>query len=204
MKLLKPRISLITAALLGSVSISYASPSGGIVTSGKANISQNGLVTNINQSTTKASINWNSFNIKKGETVNFNQISKNSITLNRVIGNERSIINGALNAKGQVWILNSNGILFGKDARINTAGLLASTKNLSDDDFNSGKYLFKGNSSQAIINLGEIDISDSGYATLIGKNISNEGNIKVVHGKVHLVGASEVLLSFKLETLYLT
>ncbi len=189
------KISLIVSALLGGVTISVAAPSGGVVTSGNANISQSGSVTNVNQSTQKASINWRKFSIAAGETVNFNQPSRNSITLNRVIGNERSIINGALNANGQVWLLNSNGVLFGKNARVNTAGILATTKNLSDDDFNSGNYIFKGNSAQSVINLGEIDITDSGYAALLAKSVSNEGVIKAVKGKVHLVGAAEVSIS---------
>ncbi|MGB7403414.1 MAG: filamentous hemagglutinin N-terminal domain-containing protein, partial [Arcobacter sp.] len=115
------KISMVVSAVLAGVTISYASPSGGVVTSGNANISQNGNTTNINQSTHKATINWNKFNIASNETVNFNQPNASSITLNRVIGNERSVINGALNANGQDWILNSNGVLFGKNASINTA-----------------------------------------------------------------------------------
>ncbi|MGB5920464.1 filamentous hemagglutinin N-terminal domain-containing protein, partial [Arcobacter sp.] len=101
------KISMVVSALLTGVTISYAAPSGGVVTSGTANISQSGNTTNINQSTQKATINWNKFNIASNETVNFNQPNASSITLNRVIGNERSVINGALNANGQVWILNS-------------------------------------------------------------------------------------------------
>lgn len=189
------KISLVVSALLGSCVISFAAPSGGVVTSGNANISQSGKVTNITQSTQKASINWNKFNIAHDETVNFNQPNVNSITLNRVIGNEKSIINGALNANGQVWILNSNGVLFGKNASINTAGLLATTKNLSDADFQAGNYNFKGNSTASVINLGEIDISDSGYATLLANTVSNEGTIKAVKGSVRLVGANEVTIN---------
>ena len=189
------KISLVVSALLGSVQISFAAPSDGVVTSGSAHIVQNGSVTNINQSSSKASINWRTFSIASGETVNFNQPNVNSITLNRIIGNEKSIINGALNANGQVWLLNSNGVLFGKNARVNTAGILASTKKLSDDDFNSDNYIFKGNSQESVINLGEIDITDSGYAALLASNVSNEGTIKAVRGKVHLVGAEEVSIS---------
>jgi len=110
------KISLVVSALLGSATLSFAAPSGGVVTSGNATIDQIGKTTNITQSTSKASINWQKFGIKADEVVNFLQPDKNSITLNRVIGNERSIIDGALNANGQVWILNSNGVLFGKNA----------------------------------------------------------------------------------------
>lgn len=57
------KISLVVSALLGSVVIANAAPSGGTVSSGTATISQNGNITNINQSSNKASINWQSFSI---------------------------------------------------------------------------------------------------------------------------------------------
>ena len=190
------KISLIVSALLSSATISFAAPSGGVVTSGTANISVSGTTTNINQASQKASINWNNFSIASNETVNFNQPNVNSITLNRVVGNERSVINGALNANGQVWLLNSNGILFGKNASINTAGLLATTSNISDANFNAGNYTFEGSSDNSVINLGTIDITDSGYATLLAKEVSNEGTIKAIRGKVTLIGASKVNINF--------
>ena len=166
-------------------------PSGGVVTSGSANISQTGKVTDITQSTQKASINWNKFNVANDETVNFKQPNVNSITLNRVVGNEKSIINGALNANGQVWILNSNGVLFGKDAKVNTAGLIATTKELSDTDFQAGNYNFKGNSKESVMNLGTIEVSNNGSVILAANEVRNEGTIKAIQGKVHLVGANE-------------
>jgi filamentous hemagglutinin family protein len=185
------KISLVVSALLGSMTLSFAAPSGGVVTSGSASISQSGKVTNINQSTQKASINWQKFNVAHDETVNFNQPNVNSITLNRVVGNERSVINGALNANGQVWILNSNGVLFGKNASINTAGLLATTKELSDQDFQAGNYKFTGNSNESVINLGTIDVVNNGSVILAANEVKNEGTIKAIRGKIHLAGADE-------------
>jgi filamentous hemagglutinin family protein len=111
------KVSLVVSAFLGGAVIASAAPSGGEVTSGTASISQSGTVTNIDQSTSKASINWTDFSIAANETVNFNQPNSSSITLNRVVGNEKSIIDGALNANGQVWILNSNGVLFNSTFR---------------------------------------------------------------------------------------
>ncbi|XPV82597.1 MAG: MBG domain-containing protein [Halarcobacter sp.] len=184
------KISLVVSALLTTTSL-FSAPSGGVVTSGSATINQSGSVTNINQSSQKASINWNKFSIDKNETVNFNQPNVNSITLNRVVGNERSVINGALNANGQVWILNSNGVLFGKNASINTSGLLATTKNISDLDFQKGNYNFKGDSTSSIINQGTIDINNSGYVVFASNEVQNSGVIKAVKGNVHLVGAKE-------------
>ena len=82
-------------ALLSSAP-ALSAPTGGVVTSGTAAIVQSGNTTNINQSTNKASINWQTFSIKPAETVNFNQPSVYAITLNRVVGNESSLIQGAL------------------------------------------------------------------------------------------------------------
>ncbi|MDD2887795.1 MAG: YDG domain-containing protein, partial [Aliarcobacter sp.] len=185
------KISLVVSAFLGGAIIANAAPSGGVVTSGNTTINQSGNITNINQSTQKASINWNDFSVKSNETVNFNQPNVNSITLNRVIGNKKSVIDGALNANGQVWILNSNGILFGKNASVNTAGLLATTGELSDADFQNGKYNFKNSSSNSVINLGTIKVENSSYVVLAGNEVQNGGNIEAIKGKVHLVGANE-------------
>lgn len=185
------KISLVVSSFLAGTTLSFAAPSGGVVTSGDANISQAGKVTNISQSTQKASINWNKFDIASDETVNFKQPNSSSITLNRVVGNEKSIINGALNANGQVWIINSNGVLFGKGASINTSGLLATTKDISDADFQAGNYNFKGNSKESVINLGTIDVINSGSVILAANEVRNEGTIKAIRGKIHLAGADE-------------
>jgi filamentous hemagglutinin family protein len=189
------KISLVVSAILSSTTLVFAAPTGGTVTSGTANISQSGNTTNITQSTNKATINWQDFSIKSNETVNFNQPNVNSITLNRVVGNERSIIDGALNANGQVWILNSNGILFNKDSKINTAGILATTKNITDADFNAGNYKFTGNSTAGVINMGTIEASDSGYVALLANTVQNNGTIKAYKGTVHLTGASEATIN---------
>jgi len=189
------KISLVVSALLGSVTLSFAAPSGGNVVSGSATISQSAKTTNINQSTGKASINWNKFSIASDESVNFNQPNINSITLNRVIGNERSIIDGALNANGQVWLLNSNGVLFGKNASINTSGLLATTKELSDTDFQNSNYSFKGNSTNSIINEGTITVQNSGYVILASNEVRNSGTIEAVKGNVRLSGANEYTIN---------
>ncbi|ABB44027.1 Filamentous haemagglutinin-like protein [Sulfurimonas denitrificans DSM 1251] len=189
------KISLVVSALIGSITILSASPTGGVVTSGVANISQSGSATNITQSSQKATINWQNFSIGANETVNFAQPNVNAIALNRVVGNERSVIEGALNANGQVWILNSNGVLFNKSASINTAGLVATTKNISDADFNAGNYNFTGESTASVINMGTINITDGGYASLLANSVRNDGTITAIRGKVTLTGASEATIN---------
>ena len=189
------RVALIISSLLGSITIVSASPSDGVVTTGTATISQNANTTTINQTTQKASINWQSFSVKPNETVNFVQPSSSSVTLNRVIGVTSSLIEGTINANGQVFLLNPNGIVFSKGSSVNVGGLVASTLNMSDEDFQAGNYNLSGNSTNSILNLGTITANQNGYVVLAGKTVSNEGLIKATLGDIHLVGASKVTLN---------
>jgi filamentous hemagglutinin family protein len=186
------KISLVVSAFLASTSL-MAAPSGGSVTTGSATITQNGSITNIDQSTNKASINWQSFNIGSNETVNFNQPSSSSITLNRVVGATSSLIQGAMNANGQVFLVNPNGVLFSNGSQINVAGLVATTKNITDEDFQNGNYNFDGDSEASILNQGTINASN-GYVALLGKTVSNEGTITATLGNVQLAGGKRFAL----------
>lgn len=185
----------VTASFFALTMAAHAAPNGGTVTAGHAVINQSGNTTNINQSSQNAAINWQSFNVGQAETVNFIQPNVSAITLNRVVGTEQSVINGALNANGQVFILNSNGVLFGQNAQINTAGLVASTMSLSDEDFMSGRYSFKDASGASVINLGTINITDGGYAALLAKDVENEGTIRALKGTVHMTGADSATIN---------
>ena len=191
------------SAMVCSLSVvGHAAPSGGVVTTGSATIASSGTTTNINQSTQKASINWQGFSIGSNESVNFNQPSASSITLNRVVGNETSVIAGALNANGKVFLLNSNGILFTQGSSVNTSGLVASTLNLSDEDFNNNHFVFQGNGSQgSVINMGTINIANSGYAALLGKEVSNQGVIVATKGAVALSSGDKITLNFNGDSL---
>lgn len=189
------KISLVVSALLAGSSIAYAAPSGGTVTTGSATISQNGSVTTISQSTNKASINWQDFSIGKSETVNFVQPSAASVTLNRVIGTNRSLIEGAMNANGQVFLINPNGILFANGAQINVGGIVASTLNITDANFQSGNYVFEGNSQNSVLNMGTITAGNGGYVAMMGKTVANEGTIVATMGNVQMASGEKISLN---------
>ena len=180
----------------------WAAPQGGQVTSGAAKINQSGNVTTINQATQRAAINWQSFSTRPQETVNFHQPNAAAIALNRVIGNERSILEGALNANGRVFLINSNGILFAKGSTVNTAGFIASTLNLTDKDFNAGSYVFKkNNSTGSVINMGTITAKEGGYVALLGPAVSNQGVIAATRGSVAFASGDKVTLNFNGDSL---
>ena len=163
----------------------YAAPNGANVVHGNVNISQSGSNTIINQNTDKAIINWNSFDVNKGESVLFNQNSSSSIILNRVTNGLPTSIFGNISANGNVFILNQAGVLVGNGASINTNSFLAGAANINDNDFIAGKYNFYGAQGN-VINNGSIKVHDGGYAVLMGKNIENNGLISAKLGKIYL------------------
>ncbi|HJW26611.1 MAG TPA: MBG domain-containing protein [Rhodocyclaceae bacterium] len=177
-------------------------PTGGQVTAGNATISAGANTLTVQQTSPRAAINWQTFSIGSDATVNFVQPNASAIALNRVVGNEQSVISGALNANGQVFILNANGVLFTKGAQVNVGGLVASTLNLSDADFMAGKTAFTGNGGKgSVINLGTLNAADGGYVALLGNQVKNEGVIAARLGSAILAAGERVSLNFNGDSL---
>ena len=172
----------------------WAAPVNGVVTAGTATVTTAATTTTVNQTSQNVSLNWLSFNIGAGETVRFVQPNSQSVALNRVLGTDPTSILGSLNANGKVFLVNPNGILFGKGASVNVGGLVASTLDLSDADFASGKYRFSGNSGAGVVNQGSITAADGGYVALLGANVSNQGVISARLGTVALAAGDAVTL----------
>ncbi len=172
-----------------------ALPKGGSVSVGSASISTQGAAMAINQTTDKASINWQSFNVGTGASVNIAQPSASAVLLNRVVGNDPSQILGQLKANGQVILLNPNGVVFGKDGSVTASSFTASTFGLTDADFMAGYYKYTRNgSTAAVVNQGTIETSAGGFVALIGATVTNEGTIRAPQGDVVLVAAESVTL----------
>ena len=177
----------------------WANPSGADVTSGSASVQQNGAQTTITQSTNQAIIEWQSFSIGQGESVRFIQPDALSAALNRVVGVDPSVILGALQANGQVFLVNPNGIVFGPGSQVDVGGLVVSTLNLTDEDFLAGKLNFTQDSSKALaalINRGTLKIQDNGLLVLAAPLVANEGLILAKQGKVALAAGEAVSVSF--------
>ncbi len=198
--------TLIAATIISisSTSLSLASsnlPTNGNVVGGSATITQsNSNTLNINQHSNSAIINWDTFSIGRGNTVNFYQPSSSSVALNRILGNDASQIFGSLNANGHVFITNPNGVIFASGSQVNVGGLVASTKDINLSNFNSNNninnttYNFSGNSTNAIINEGNIQVSDNGNLAFIATQITNDGNITAKQGNVLLAAGDAVTL----------
>jgi trimeric autotransporter adhesin len=193
------RATLLAGLLLVSAPAVLALPEGPAVQSGTVRTQSAPGSMTIQQLTDKAIINWNSFNIGTNELLRVLQPNQAAILLNRVVGQDPSVILGQLQANGNIWLLNPNGILFGAGARVDVGGLLATTLNIQDKDFLAGRYDFHQLADKplsAVINQGELTVSPQGYVILSAPLVSNEGLIVANLGKVALVSGQHTTLSF--------
>lgn len=194
-KIVKFNAVALALALLSYGSLATAElPTGGNVVSGTATIDYAGNNLNINQTSNAVYSNWNTFNIGAANAVNIAQPSTNAVFLANILSPDVTRIQGQLNANGQVFLINPNGILFSPTAQINVGGLVASTLNLSREDFDAGNFKFSGASSNAIINQGNIIAANGGTVALIAAKITNTGTIVASAGNVLMGAGSNVTL----------
>ncbi|EAT5407003.1 hypothetical protein DQX27_02385 [Salmonella enterica] len=184
------------AGLLPAMALAADLPTGGQIVGGQGSISTSGNQMTIHQQTQNMATNWHSFDIGKNNTVQFVQPNSSSVALNRVTGASGSQIMGTLKANGQVFILNPNGVLFGKNARVDVGGLVAATKNISTTDFMKGQYTLSGsgNPGAQVVNQGSLTTSKGGYIVLAGERVSNSGTVTTPSGKTILAAGKTVTL----------
>ena len=175
----------------------HANPTGGTVTQGSATFSSSGSQFNINQTSANALINWQTFNIGAGETVNFNQPSASSVTWNQINDANPSQILGSLNANGYIILQNSSGFYVGGQASITAHGLIMTTASTPALNLSGGgPWSFDTPPPTAkIINYGQINIAGGGAAYLIANDVENNGTISAPGGKIGLYAGERVLVS---------
>ena len=173
----------------------------------------------INQTASQAIINWNSFNIGATAAVRFNQgtgtpgtanwqPNSSYVALNRIFDQDPTLIYGNLSADGKIYLINQNGILFGPNSRVNVNTLVASSFNMSNDDFRNGLLRFTGEDYQhfdpaapvatlagadpnaQVVNRGVIATRVGGSVYLIAPQVINAGSISAPSGIIGLVAAT--------------
>ncbi len=184
----------LSAALMLAAGSASALPTGSQVISGMAGITTSGSSMTITNSA-NAIINWQGFSIANGETTRFIQPSALSAVLNRVTGGNPSQILGALQSNGKVLLINPSGIIFGPGSRVDVNGLIASTLDITNQDFLAGKMKFTaGAAAGKIENQGVITTPSGGSVYLIAPDVQNSGVITAPNGDVLLAAGKEVLL----------
>ena len=179
----------------------YAMPTGGQIQSGQGTIAQNGKNMTVTQQSGKMAVDWTQFNIARDEAVKFAQPGRDAVALNRITGGQKSVIDGALSANGNLFLVNPNGVVFGKTSSIEVGSLVASTAQLSDtfmksfagSTANLNLTIGEGNNS-AILNEGTIT-AQGGLVALHAAQVENTGTISNPGGTVALAAAKQLTLS---------
>ncbi|MFM1550054.1 MAG: filamentous hemagglutinin N-terminal domain-containing protein, partial [Lentisphaeria bacterium] len=157
---------------------------------GSVDFNQQGASLFMNQSSNAAVVNFDSFSIGAQNGVYITQPGATSALLSRVVGADPSVIHGLLDATGIVYLVNQNGIYFGGNSRIDAAGLVASTLDISDANFLAGKNIFEGDSTASIVNEGSISAAD--FIIFLATNIRNAGDLSAA--SVTMAAAEKVTL----------
>lgn len=192
-------IALTVAVSAFALPQAFANPQNGTVSSGSATIEQGGAgKLNVHQHSQKVAIDWQEFNIAEGEHTQFHQPNSNAIALNRIHDQNPSQIFGQLSANGKLILINPNGMVFGPNSKVDTAGLVATTHKLSNADFEAGNYRFTdgGNQDAKIDVQGHITVQDAGMAAFVAPSLAHSGVIEAKLGKVELASASAFTLDF--------
>jgi len=185
-------LALLIAACFNAA---HANPVLPQVVHGHATFNQQGNLFTITN-TPNTIINWQSFSVNQGEITRFVQQNAGSSVLNRITGQDPSKILGSLQSNGKVFLINPNGVLFGRDARVDVAGLVASSLALSNQDFLAGKMNFNaGDQAGAVLNQGTINAGSGGQILLIAPNVENSGIITAPNGDVLLAAGHSVQLA---------
>ncbi|MDO9105055.1 MAG: MBG domain-containing protein [Methylovulum sp.] len=173
-----------------------ANPDGAQIINGQVSIDTSSPGVSTITNSPNAIIQWQNFNIAQNEITQFIQQNSQSAVLNRIVGENPSAILGQLFSNGKVLLINPNGIVFGANTVIDTQGLIASSLNLSNEDFLNGNYHFiAGSNAGNIVNEGIIRAGKNGNIILIAPTIKNNGIIKTEGGQITLAAGQKLVLT---------
>ena len=177
----------------------------------------NGLVMTIKQEQKAALLDWSRFDVGASEEVIFDQGGADWIALNRIFSQDPTQIAGKITAKGQVWLANTNGVVFKGTSKINTQSILVTTAVMPDSVLNPGGLLdnrlrssgenwgalpglLEGAKGDIVIEKGakltfkSTDPAVTSSALFLGANVINRGDISVTDGQIMMMAGEDFTL----------
>ncbi|GAB2649557.1 filamentous hemagglutinin N-terminal domain-containing protein [Vibrio panuliri] len=183
----------VTVASFRAFALPNASPT---IVSGDGQVTTTGSSMLINHTANKSILNWKSFNIGVGESVNVTMPNAAS-ALYRVSGSATNIF-GQLNVpNGQLYVVNPAGITLGDGSVIRGANVTLSTSSITDGDFISGNL---NATAKGVINIHDTVNLDGvvtlkGSRIIVGAGLETPGHIVGKNGStIHLLGNDYVWL----------
>ena len=168
--------------------VAFAAPTGGVAVFGGAT----GLTTSSDMNITSSSpnnvITWQDYSIAQGERVRYDGGAKTNNYLNIVMGANTSNINGKIVGGKDVYIVNPNGVIFGKTAEVNVGNLYVSTQEratLNEANFTGGGGTPLVNTAALksdVVNMGKItattvEVHGSHIRFLNAANVVTSANV---------------------------
>jgi len=184
------------------------------VVSGAADPVPSGNTVTVRQNQAQALLEWKTFNVGRETTLNFDQSAGGAdaskwIAFNRVAGASAapSQILGRINAQGQVYVLNQNGIVFGAGSQVNARALVASSLPINENLIQRGllnnpdaQFLFSTTALAAgtkgptpAFTPGAATLPDGSFGDVVverGALITSPTSAEKVGGRVVLAGAN--------------
>jgi filamentous hemagglutinin len=170
----------------------------------------------IRQTGLKAILNWDSFNIGAGKTVEFRHDSSSASTLNYIWSADPTVVRGNIKATsgddgkgtgGEVILQNTNGVIFANGARVDTGRFVATALSLSQDTFLKGlrnvtdaSVVFGSDAENSkgfvLLEQGaEIRTAAGGDVLLIAPRVLNEGRIETPSGQTVMAAGQKVYMA---------
>lgn len=151
--------------------------------------------TNITQLTPVYSGVSSVLDIPEGYHVNIEQASANWLFVAKAAPDaDPTYILGRLTADGRIVIIDRNGVFFGQNSRVDVAGIVTTTGNLTFDQLEDGKFEITDATEGKIEMHGEINVADAGLAAFVAPSVINSGTINAKVGKVAFASGEQVTL----------
>ncbi|MBK8189999.1 MAG: filamentous hemagglutinin N-terminal domain-containing protein [Vampirovibrionales bacterium] len=158
------------------------------VASGDVRVTHGENVWNIEIRSAQAILEWRSFDVAAGETVNFILPNANASVLNRVLdASKPASIQGAVNANGVMVLVSRAGVVLEPSATLQASGCVVSWHGLSNAAFLSHRWVFSHPldvGSGSVRNRGVIQAFQKGQVDLIADDIDNTGIVFSPSGRV--------------------
>lgn len=163
-------------------------------------------VLNVDQTSDRAVINWERFDIGENASTTFIHNGTGSMTVNRVtgahsdstqiLGSLKTVTRGSTTGGGTLFVLDRNGVIFGENAQVDVGGIVASPGDISVDRFMAGdtRLELSNFGSGSIVNHATINVADAGIAAFVSPLVENHGVINARVGKVAFAAGEKVTL----------
>lgn len=124
---------------------------------------------------------WTSFSVAVGHSVRIQQPTAASMSINRVVAPNPSLLMGGVSSNGQVVLVNPYGITVGPGAVIDTARFTASTLGMSEADAAAGRLRFAadGVPGPLVVKEGAEVVARGGDVVLLARDVQVESKALV-------------------------